>query len=162
MKLSNAIIVVCGEPVSTFPEIIFKTLKLKTIKRLKLNLIFIGSENILKKHQKKLFINYRINKIDKDKINQSIFKKNCINLIEVPISKNFKLNNLSDKSTKFIDKSFEIALNLIKTKKIKYLINGPISKETFLKGKYNGITEIRTYNQNEVNYCWQYINNNGK
>ena len=141
MKLSNAIIVVCGEPVSTFPEIIFKTLKLKTIKRLKLNLIFIGSENILKKHQKKLFINFRINKIDKDKINQSIFKKNCINLIEVPISKNFKLNNLSDKSTKFIDKSFEIALNLIKTKKIKYLINGPISKETFLKGKYNGITE---------------------
>ena len=32
----------------------------------------------------------------------------------------------------------------------------------YTKRKYNGITEIRTYNQNEVNYCWQYINNNGK
>lgn len=141
MKLSKLIVVVCGEPVSTFPEIIFKTLKLKVIKKLKLKLIFIGSENILKKHQKKLLTNFRINRIDKNKINQSIFKENYINLIEVPISKNFKINDLSDKSSKFIEESFKIALDLIKTKRIKYLINGPISKKKFLKGKFNGITE---------------------
>ena len=28
--------------------------------------------------------------------------------------------------------------------------------------KYNGITEIRKYNQDEVNHCWKYIDNNGK
>ena len=32
----------------------------------------------------------------------------------------------------------------------------------YTKRKYNGITEIRKYNQNEVNHCWKYINNNGK
>ena len=32
----------------------------------------------------------------------------------------------------------------------------------YTRKKYNGITEIRKYNQNEVNYCWKYIDNNGK
>jgi len=32
----------------------------------------------------------------------------------------------------------------------------------YTKRKHNGITEIRKYNQNEVNHCWKYINNNGK
>ena len=32
----------------------------------------------------------------------------------------------------------------------------------WIKHKYGGITEIRKYNQNEVDHCWQYINNNGK
>ena len=31
----------------------------------------------------------------------------------------------------------------------------------YTRKKYNGITEIRKYNQNEVNHCWKYINNNG-
>ena len=32
----------------------------------------------------------------------------------------------------------------------------------WIQNKYSGITEIRKYNQNEVNYCWKYIDNNGK
>ena len=32
----------------------------------------------------------------------------------------------------------------------------------YTKRKHNGITEIRKYNQNEVNHCWKYINNNGE
>ena len=32
----------------------------------------------------------------------------------------------------------------------------------WIKYKYGGITEIRKYNQDEVNHCWKYIDNNGK
>ena len=31
----------------------------------------------------------------------------------------------------------------------------------WIQNKYGGITEIRKYNQDEVNHCWKYIDNNG-
>ena len=57
------------------------------------------------------------------------------------------------KKNSYIEKSFEIGLNLIKKNNSLALINGPISKTTFLKGKYNGITEylaFKTKSFNEV------------
>ncbi len=32
----------------------------------------------------------------------------------------------------------------------------------YTKNKYNGITEIRKYDETEVNYCQDYIDNNGR
>ena len=61
----------------------------------------------------------------------------------------------------------EILLNNIK--EIKYKFGGYEHKDGvtrfhnfYTRKKYNGITEIRKQNQNEVNHCWKYINNNGK
>ena len=41
----------------------------------------------------------------------------------------------------YIKNSFDIALTLLKTNKFIGLINGPISKKTFLKEKFFGMTE---------------------
>ena len=56
------------------------------------------------------------------------------------------LKNISLVNTnKYIKKSFEVGLNLMKENKSFALINGPISKNTFLKGKFNGITEFLAF-----------------
>ena len=48
---------------------------------------------------------------------------------------------ISDNSNKYIENCFNIAINLIKSGYTNKLINGPISKKTFLKSKYPGMTE---------------------
>ena len=52
---------------------------------------------------------------------------------------------------KVIAKSFKIALNLLKKGDSLALINGPISKTTFLKGKYKGITEYLAFKTGSLN-----------
>ena len=49
---------------------------------------------------------------------------------------------ISNKSNKYIFKSFDIAIDLIKNKKILGFINCPVSKQTLFKNKYQGITEF--------------------
>ena len=44
-----------------------------------------------------------------------------------------------------------MALKVMKKIKCSGLINGPISKKTFLKGKYNGITEFLAKKTNSKN-----------
>ena len=125
--------VVLGQPKSTFPEIILKCLKMNVIKKTKIKLIFIGSEKLLNSYLKRIKKKFKINIIEKDLFQKIDLKKNQINLI------NINFNNLN--SIYYIDKCLETALNLIETKRCNYLINGPISKSHFLKGKYPGITE---------------------
>ena len=50
-------------------------------------------------------------------------------------------DKISEKSNHFINESFNIALKILKKKNCSGLINGPISKRHFLKGKSLGITE---------------------
>ena len=50
-------------------------------------------------------------------------------------------DKITDRSNSFIEESFNMALNLLKKYKCSGLINGPISKKHFLKGKTLGITE---------------------
>ena len=45
------------------------------------------------------------------------------------------------KSNQYIEKSFNVAFELIKKKYSNKLINGPISKKSFLEKKYLGVTE---------------------
>ena len=62
------------------------------------------------------------------------------------------LKNISLVNTnKYIKKSFEVGLNLMKENKSFALINGPISKNTFLKGKFNGITEFLAFKTRSFN-----------
>ena len=132
------ILIIAGEPYSVFSEIFFKTLESYRSKK---PLILIGSKNLFEKQMKKLGYKFKFNSINKDFNNNLLKKKNEINIIDV----NFKFKKIFDKisvsSNNYITKSFKIAHEILKKKEISGLINGPISKKTFLKNKYPGITE---------------------
>ena len=81
-------------------------------------------------------------------------KKNVINIIDIYFGYKKTFSNISIKSNKYIEKSFEKSLEIIRKEKKKcVLINGPISKKTFLKKRYSGITEYladKTNSKSEV------------
>ena len=88
---------------------------------------------------KKFNYNFKLNELNE---NLSNIKKNKINIVNIKYNKfSFSKKKITSDSNKFINDSFNKALEIIKKKKCLGLINGPISKKTFLKGKYNGITE---------------------
>ncbi len=143
---NRAIVIICGDPKSTFNEILIKTLKNKVLKNIKSPIVIICSQ--------KLFINelkkFKTKIIFKKFENQTKLFDKKVYIVDIPLdSKNLTLI----KKNLYIKKSFEIGLNLVKRNNILSLINGPISKTTFLKGKYNGITEYlasKTGSFNEV------------
>jgi len=132
------IIIVSGEPNSVFLEIFFKSLKHNTYKS---PLIIVVSKKLLQEQMKKLGYVFKINDVDK-KINDfSKLNNNKINLIDVDY--NFKkcFEKITSKSNKYINETFEIALNIIRLNNLSKFINGPVSKKSFLKGRSLGITE---------------------
>ena len=130
----NPIIIVGGEPQSIFIEIF-----LKAFKKIRKPIILISSKTILKKNIKRF--NYRL-KFNELKNDLSNIKKGKINLIDINYKKfSFSKKRITSESNKFIKVSFNKALELGKNIKFAGLINGPISKRTFLRGRYNGITE---------------------
>ena len=132
----SPIIIVGGEPQSIFLEIFLKTLKKNKLKH---PIILISSKNVLKKNLRKFNNNLKLNELNK---NFSNLKKEKINLVNVNYSKfTFSNKKISSISNTFIEKSFTKALEIIKKRGCCGLINGPISKKSFLKGRYNGITE---------------------
>mgnify|MGYP000716205688 CR=1 FL=1 len=140
-------LIVLGEPYSTFSEIIGKYFSKNRVKN---KIILIGCVNLLKDQLKKLNLNFFLNEI-KNKDNAQINKINIINI-------NFKykkvFSKISNLSSSYIEKSFKKSLEIIgENKNNCVLINGPISKKTFLKKKYLGITEYlskKTNSSNEV------------
>ena len=90
---------------------------------------------------KKFNIKKKINLIENKNIKKQKLSNSCINLIDINIKLDKTLKNITSKSNKFITKSFEIGLNILKILDTKKFINGPISKKTFLKQKYYGVTE---------------------
>ena len=147
---SKSVIIVCGDPKSTFNEILIKTLKNKIFKSVKFPIIIVGSIKLIKKELKRLKVKINLQNFD----NKKNLHRNDIYYIDIPID----LKNLSlIKKNSYIEKSFEVALNLLKKDDSLALINGPISKTTFLKGKYNGITEFlafKTRSYNEVMFIF--------
>ena len=144
------IIVVAGEPYSIFLEIFFKTKKKCTFKK---PIILIASKKLVYLQMKKLGFNFDLNLINLDKLDLKSLKKNQINLIDVNFKFNKIFDKISDKSNSYINKSFDIALKILKEENCSGLINGPISKKYFLKGKSLGITEYlakKTKNNNNV------------
>ena len=75
-----------------------------------------------------------------------------INLINIKYNKfSFSPKKITSRSNLYLEKSFKMALKVMKKIKCSGLINGPISKKTFLKGKYNGITEFLAKKTNSKN-----------
>ena len=132
------IIIVAGEPNSIFLEILFKTFKLKKFKS---PLILIASKEIVMLQMKALNFKFKINLLEYNGKSLSKLNKNKINLLNVDFHQMSPFTEISFKSKKYIENSFDIALNLIKLNITKKLINGPISKKYFLKKKFFGITE---------------------
>ena len=142
------ILIVLGEPYSTFSEIIGKYFIKE--KRFKEKVILIGNINLLNKQLKKLNYFLKLNQIK----NLNEAKNNTINIINVKFNHKKVFSNISSKSNIYIKEAFDTSLKILKNKHREcILINGPISKKTFLNKKYLGITEYlakKTKVNNEV------------
>ena len=142
---NSPLLISLGEPNSIFSEILFKTLKKKTIKKFNRPILVIGSVNLLKSQMKYLKYSFKIKEINFIKTRKLNLNKNYINIINVEYNFKKPFDKISYNSSIYIKKCFKIAIELLKSKSAFALINGPISKTHFLKKKYLGITEYLTY-----------------
>ena len=124
------IIIVAGEPNSIFFEIFLKTINKFTFKS---PIILIASKNLLQKQINFFKSKIKIHNLDYHKKNLGIINSNKINLINVEYTQDKLFEKISDKSNKYINDCFKIALEILDKKISNKLINGPISKKYFLK-----------------------------
>ena len=64
-----------------------------------------------------------------------------------------KKKKITPKSNEYISSCFKIAIKLIQNNISNKLINGPIAKKTFLKNKFNGITEFLAKKTNTKDFA---------
>ena len=138
---NNPLLIVLGEPNSIFSEILFKSHKKKIIQKFNRPIVIIGSENLLREQMKFLKYSIKIKKINIIDLKNLNLNTNYINIINVEYKFKKIFDRISNKSKKYINNCFKIALKLLNEKSAFALINGPISKAHFLEKKYLGITE---------------------
>ena len=142
------ILIILGEPFSTFSEILGKYFSKRT--KSKKVIILIGNKKLFNDQLKKLKYKLELNEIN----NVRNAKKAIINFFNISFKYNKAFSKISIKSKKYIESSFDTALDIIKKNEDKFiLINGPVSKKAFLQKKYLGITEYlsrKTNTKNEV------------
>jgi len=143
------IIIVAGEPNSIFFEIFFKVIK----KRIKSPIILIGSEKLILNQAKILKKRINLNLINENDLIEKRNKLKKINLINVNFKQTKIFDKITSKSNKYISSCFKIAIKLIKNNISNKFINGPISKKTFLKKKFNGITEYLANKTNTKDFA---------
>ena len=132
------ILIVHGEPNGIFLEIFFKSLKYKKFKN---PLVLICSHKILKYQMKKLGFKMNVKIINPSLLNEIKLNNKTINIIDIKYNKNIKFQKISNKSNVYIKNCFNISLKILNSGITNKLINGPISKNTFLNKKFLGITE---------------------
>jgi len=150
------IIIVAGEPNSIFFEIFFKVIK----KKIKSPIILIASKKIIIKQAKILKSKINFNIINQSEIFDKKKKLKKINLIDVDFEQVSGFSRITSKSNKYISTCFDIAIKLLKYNISNKLINGPISKKTFLKKRFNGITEYLADKTNTKNFAMVIYNKN--
>ena len=64
-----------------------------------------------------------------------------INIIDIKYDKNLNFQKISNKSNNYIKDCFETSFKILKSGITNKIINGPISKNSFLNKKFLGITE---------------------
>ena len=144
------ILIVAGEPNSIFSEIFFKSIKNKKYKS---PIIIIASKKLIELQMRKLKVNKKIRQIDFLDIEKYNFDNRKINLIDVNFDQKKPFKRISNKSNTYIEKSFEIAIQILKKKITNKFINGPISKKFFLKKKFLGITEYLAFKTKTKNFA---------
>ena len=149
------IIIVAGEPNSIFFELFFKVIK----KKIKSPIILIASKKLITNQAKILKKKIKFNIIyDFEIIKKNNLKK--INLIDVDFNQSSAFDKITSKSNRYIATCFNIAIKLLKNNVSNKLINGPISKKTFLKKKFNGITEYLANKTNTKKFAMIIYNKN--
>ena len=139
MKL-KPVIIILGEPHSIFIEILFKIYKKVFISKIKRPLILIGSKKLLERQMFFFKYKYKINEILIKDIPLVKDNKN-INIININLKTKKTFFRDTPNSTQYLTKSFDTALKILKKKIAIGLINGPINKTSFLKKRYEGVTE---------------------
>ena len=150
------IIIVAGEPNSVFFELFFKVIK----KKIRSPIVLIASKKLILKQAKilKKKIKFNItNEFELIKKNNNLKK---INLIDVDFKQTPGFSKITSKSNYYISSCFDVAIRLLKNNVSDKLINGPISKKTFLKNKYNGITEYLANKTNTKKFAMIIYNKN--
>tara|TARA_B110000046_G_C13012523_1_gene407302 strand:+ start:1826 stop:2791 length:966 start_codon:yes stop_codon:yes gene_type:complete len=132
------ILIVAGEPNSVFLEIFFKSIKNK---RYKSPLIIVVSKKLLLKQMKLLGFNFKLNLINKNYKPLKNLDNKKINLIDINYHFKNTFEKISTNSNDYITECFNVALEILKKNKFSKMINGPISKKSFLQGRYLGVTE---------------------
>ena len=142
------IIIVLGEPYSTFSEILGKYFNIN--KKLKKKIVLIGNSDLFRKQLKKL--NYHLPLNDIDHVNNA--RKSKINILNIKFAQKKIFSKISKKSNSYIKESFDKSLEILKQLKDQsVLVNGPVSKKYFLEKKFSGITEFlskKTKSKNEI------------
>ncbi len=145
----KVILIVLGEPNSTFSEVLFKYFNSNKYRKNKKKIILIGSVELLKAQMKILKKKVLLNEI----LNVNKSENNKINIINVDFNFKDAFSKININSNKYIEKCFDLSLKILKKNKNCALINGPISKKTFLNKKFLGITEYighKTKSKNPV------------
>jgi len=143
----KTILVVMGEPNSTFSEILFKFFNSKNFKKMKKKIVLIGCKNLLLMQMKKLKYKLSLNEISDIKFS----KNKKINIINIDYKFKKTFDTISNKSNEYIKNCFDTGFAIIKKNKSIGFINGPISKKHFLKKKFPGVTEYIAYKTNSKN-----------
>ena len=150
------LIIVAGEPNSIFFEIFFKVIK----RKIKSPIILIASKKLLIKQAKILKQKVNFNLIHESNVLRKKNNLKKINLINVEFEQKKAFAKITLKSNHYISKCFDIAIKLLKNGVSNKLINGPISKNTFLQNKFNGITEYLANKTNTKNFAMVIYNKN--
>jgi len=135
------ILIVHGEPNGIFLEIFFKSLKYKKFKN---PLVLICSKKILKFQMKKLKFKMDIKIINPSLLNKKRLNNKMINIIDVNYNEDLTFKKISNKSNQYIKDCFKTSFKILKSGITNKLINGPISKTSFLNKKFLGMTEYLT------------------
>ena len=150
------IIIVAGEPNSIFFELFFDVIN----KKIKSPIILIASKKLIIKQAKILKKKISFNTISEFETikNKNNLKK--INLIDIDFKQKSGFSKITSKSNDYINTCFNVAIKLLKNNVSNKLINGPISKKTFLKKKFNGITEFLAAKTNTKKFAMIIYNKN--
>ncbi len=132
----KTILIILGEPNSTFSEILFKNFK-KNKQNKKMNIVLIGNIELFRAQMKALKYKILLNEIYE--IKQA--KKNIINIINIDYKFKTAFSKISNRSKSYIEECFKFGLKLALKDKSMAVINGPVSKKHFLNKKFPGITE---------------------
>jgi len=150
------IIIVAGEPNSIFFELFFNVIK----KKIKSPIILIASKKLIIKQAKILKQKINFNIINEFEIIKKKDNLKKINLIDVDFNQSYGFGKITTKSNPYIATCFDIAIKLLRNKVSNKFINGPISKKTFLKRKFNGITEYLANKTNTKKFAMIIHNKN--
>ena len=123
----KTILIILGEPNSTFSEILFKNFK-KIKQNIRTNIVLVGNIELFRAQMKALKYKILLNEIYEIKQAQ----KSIINIINVEYKFKTAFSKISNRSNSYIEECFKFGLKLAQKDKSMAIINGPVSKKHFL------------------------------